>query len=552
MTASYNLSLLGSNYLQGGSGSVARTTASKLQESVSVLDFGAAGDGVTDDTAAIQAALNFALLRGGGNIFFPSGVYICNGQLSLTTPIDVNLHGEGNDNTNSAGSRIRYTGTASPFFSFNTPNARMFTMEKLDFQYSNAAFSGTLLKMPGFDMCIRKCHLSGYGGALNALYLLDINESVDVHLDQVRFGASQYGLHGMSSTGYANAVVLNQCAFSGPLVANVLNTGQGWVVNGCSFEPCANNLANGIYIEPAAHAQGLTINGCWFGDLTDTALSPANQWITFNGEGLFMSGNYCNGGGFHSACAVRINGTTKGINITGNHFAAFNTMLAMGTGYCSDVVVLGNSYSASCDAFVTGTLASGTLICPEWVFAVPGDIKITGGLSLTNTLNAKGTGVALASSTASTLVKGEFVDVAAGAKFGELVQAKSASAGVWHQGLYAVRGTFASIMGWVFSSQDGTNVEKDTFSINYTDVSPVPDNVVTSGTAAARWSKTFTGNAVLSTAAVSNGAGTMTVGSTTATTVGAAGGASALPATPLGYIIGYVGTTQVKIPYYNA
>jgi len=29
MTASYNLSLLGSNYSQGGTGSVARTTASK-------------------------------------------------------------------------------------------------------------------------------------------------------------------------------------------------------------------------------------------------------------------------------------------------------------------------------------------------------------------------------------------------------------------------------------------------------------------------------------------------------------------------------------------
>jgi hypothetical protein len=47
-------------------------------------------------------------------------------------------------------------------------------------------------------------------------------------------------------------------------------------------------------------------------------------------------------------------------------------------------------------------------------------------------------------------------------------------------------------------------------------------------------------------------ASTTTIGNTTATTVGAAGGASALPATPLGYIIAHVGTTQVKIPYYTA
>ena len=74
MTASYNLSLLGSNYLQGGSGSVARTTASKLQESVSVKDFGAVGDGSTDDTTAINAAITWAKSNG-GDIIFPKGNY---------------------------------------------------------------------------------------------------------------------------------------------------------------------------------------------------------------------------------------------------------------------------------------------------------------------------------------------------------------------------------------------------------------------------------------------------------------------------------------------
>lgn len=51
--------------------------------------------------------------------------------------------------------------------------------------------------------------------------------------------------------------------------------------------------------------------------------------------------------------------------------------------------------------------------------------------------------------------------------------------------------------------------------------------------------------------AASGVANTLALGNGTSTTVGAAGGAAALPATPLGYLVAFVGTTQVKIPYYN-
>lgn len=53
------------------SGGLARDVSSKLGETVSVTDFGAVGDGVTDDRAAIQAAIDHVSIRGGGTIYFP-------------------------------------------------------------------------------------------------------------------------------------------------------------------------------------------------------------------------------------------------------------------------------------------------------------------------------------------------------------------------------------------------------------------------------------------------------------------------------------------------
>jgi hypothetical protein len=59
-------------YNQGSTGAVDRTVEDRLRERVSVKDFGAVGDGVTDDTAAIQAAIAAAADSKYG-LFFESG-----------------------------------------------------------------------------------------------------------------------------------------------------------------------------------------------------------------------------------------------------------------------------------------------------------------------------------------------------------------------------------------------------------------------------------------------------------------------------------------------
>lgn len=58
LLSSVGASIVG--FIQAGTGAVARTVQSKLRESVSVMDFGAKGDGVTDDSPAFTAALAWA------------------------------------------------------------------------------------------------------------------------------------------------------------------------------------------------------------------------------------------------------------------------------------------------------------------------------------------------------------------------------------------------------------------------------------------------------------------------------------------------------------
>lgn len=57
-------------FLAAGAGSVSRSVRAKLRDVVSVMDFGATGDGTTDDSAAFAAAYN-ALPATGGVIYLP-------------------------------------------------------------------------------------------------------------------------------------------------------------------------------------------------------------------------------------------------------------------------------------------------------------------------------------------------------------------------------------------------------------------------------------------------------------------------------------------------
>jgi len=135
-----NGSTLATTYTASGSGAVAQTIPNFLKNTTWVLDYGAACDGSTDDTTAIQNAIN-ALPNDGGIVYFPqaanckisSTLTIGNGTTSaVSTKRGVILRGAGipntptglpslNGYTTSTGPKLTWAGGATPMISIAGP-----------------------------------------------------------------------------------------------------------------------------------------------------------------------------------------------------------------------------------------------------------------------------------------------------------------------------------------------------------------------------------------------------------------------------------------------
>jgi polygalacturonase len=289
--------------------SVVRTVSSKLKESVSVKDFGALGDGVTDDTAAIQATINEALSESGRKVFFPAGTYRVTSSINLNSD-DTHLIGEGAYATNiyrdfttgptisigkSSGTVIRASGVSSMSFGLNTGS----TQAASDVAHirTTAGENITIADIVIYD-------------AVEGIELIGGN---NIFIDRVVISGTyttasscRYGLtakkNANSSSGTAQLpthVWMNKCWFSGPDVTGALKggmayplwirAGETWHVEQCYFGQA--NLFN-ILIEQGSDNAAIidiTFNSCYV-DGADR--DQAGDGILITGSGIVSSEAY--------------------------------------------------------------------------------------------------------------------------------------------------------------------------------------------------------------------------------------------------------------------
>jgi hypothetical protein len=105
--ASFSASLASSSgssqvgFLQSGTGAITRTLESKERDAVSVKDFGAVGDGIANDTSAIQLALNSAKF-----VYIPAGTYLLTASLNVQS--NTTIIGQGASSILKAGANLVY------------------------------------------------------------------------------------------------------------------------------------------------------------------------------------------------------------------------------------------------------------------------------------------------------------------------------------------------------------------------------------------------------------------------------------------------------------
>lgn len=166
-----NQGLTGPQGYQGNQGAQGNQGPQAASDFYNVKNYGAVGNGSTDDTAAIQSAINAATF--GGVIFFPPGRYIVSSTLNLLVD-GTEIVGSGNSVNGGTVIKAASSFTSGDVFYLNNKTGRNF--RDFSIQYTTAPTSGYAINQAaGGGDSIENVRISWYNGINSNGHVLNVN-----------------------------------------------------------------------------------------------------------------------------------------------------------------------------------------------------------------------------------------------------------------------------------------------------------------------------------------------------------------------------------------
>lgn len=355
-------------FIQSGAGAVLRTLQSKSRDVVHVADFGAVGDGVTDDTAAVTAAI----VAGKVVVFGDNKDYL----ISSALPVLSNRKYKGN--------RARLIAASQSLTAFFNNNAAVITNVDFDdlrfdgggtfggsgatAKFSNANV-GIYLNNGGSDWRIRNCSFTGMDRAAT----LTGGDQVSITSNHVL----NNGIAGFSIARLTNFIisdnvidgVLGDDNFPGTTYGKF---GDGVYVDACVGGVISNNqimrcVRIGIVLESSTAAvnKNISISGNSISDLSNSRDTESNCGIWVEGGksdgSISITGNtvryVSSWSGFRAFGILCFNGGS----VVGNYLYGPGTITTVGYGVQAqfgDTNIVGNLIKG----FQAGIVVSGPFV----------------------------------------------------------------------------------------------------------------------------------------------------------------------------------------------
>lgn len=341
-------------------------------------EFGATGNGITDDTAAINAAINSLPQLSpngisGGAIYVPPGVYFHEGEITaLKKKSNVRLIGAGG-NVGGGGIGVGATVGASVFIYGGAGNRAWdfrsgvgHGMENIHCFANGSGFVGNIWDLGGteaepavdFHFINSRAEATRVGGKASEEILACQGANLDfsnLHsFDNCVFSSCENGVKGRNAEGNSSVGHrFNGCFFTGNQVAHVLNPHESWTFYNCVSESLFSRKGiikkePGFIICTFKNANTVNVINCWQG--SNIPAERKGACITFRGSGLNVLG-----GSFNTAeIGIFFPEGPTNCTIFGARFWKLNSALTI-TGKTLNSYIVGNQ-NLETIAFLTDTI----------------------------------------------------------------------------------------------------------------------------------------------------------------------------------------------------